>query len=157
MLATMLLIAALAQCGPGGCPIQSSSGGYSVLPQSFAGADYSGLASESYIEPMPRPIRRAPFRTLSAPRQSMRYVTLREPPSPPPVPPAELTPYAEIEAQSGYDFVSHEQDVDWGWYFVNFDGMIFPVWGYHVDRRTVRWSPSLRANAAVLAHARLTR
>jgi hypothetical protein len=42
---------------------------------------------------------------------------------------------------------------DWGWHLIDHDGMRFPVWGYHLDAKTVRWRPSLPANAEQLTRA----
>lgn len=84
-----------------------------------------------------------PFRPQPIPQAASIVMPI---PQPIPQPAVESAPYAEIEVNP-----------DWGWYFVSHENLVFPVWGYHVDQRTVRWSPSLPANAAVLAHARLTR
>ncbi len=43
---------------------------------------------------------------------------------------------------------------DWGWHWIEFEGGVIPVWGWHPDPHTVRWSPSLPVNAAIVAHSR---
>ena len=39
---------------------------------------------------------------------------------------------------------------DWGWHTIIYSGHVFPVWGYHLDARTVRWWPSDPGNARQL-------
>ena len=46
--------------------------------------------------------------------------------------------------------------MDWGWHLIDQGGVIYPVWGYHVDWRTIRYNPSLPANQRIYETYHLT-
>ena len=117
MIATAIVVLALGQCGPAGCPYRSQP-----VPQ-------APPVSMSLSQPVPLP--------MVVPEGALmpRSVLV---PSPVVVP----MPVVLIRPTR-----------DWGWHLVDYDQMIFPVWGYHVDAHTVRWSTTLPANALQVQRA----
>jgi hypothetical protein len=138
MISVMIVILAMAQCGPGGCAgsIQQAPFVRLLPPQSQPVVGME-LAQPHLVLP-----ESTPLRTLPTPVQQ---TVLTPTPQAPPVTEAPPDVQQELEVADNRD---------WGWHVVVHDGMVFPAWGYHVDERTVRWSPSYPANAGQIERAR---
>jgi hypothetical protein len=134
---TALAILALAQCGPGGCQ----------APQSQLYAQPAPLYTQpqwQFVLPQETPLRTPQVIIQQTPMPAYEQAPRKQtPPAPTPqAPPVSAGPLP----------VPPERD--YGYHLVEYEGMIFPVWGYHTSPKKVRWNPADLVNKDQIARAR---